>query len=375
MLEFKLPDFLNESDEEIHNRMLKVAPRNFDVSEGSLFFDLTKPTALEKSRMIEFQLALTVMMMFPQFAEGDYLEYHAKRDGIERRPPVRSRGVISFHGEPGTKIPEGTIVSTVGTENSPEIEFRTLKEVTIDDSGSVDVEIESVLAGSTANVPAETIVNVAGLNDIQAVINEAATEGGADEESDDSLRSRILDQNKNRQLAGSVSDYIAWAKEIPGVGEVHVIPEWDGAGTVKVLITDVQGGLASPELIAGVQNHIAPNGRRGGGKAPIGALVTVDTVDPLMVNISVSVIFESMYDKAIVLEGITSAIREYLSSLPANSIVRYSKIGSIIIRVSGVADYDSQSLVINGQKENIRLGETEIPMLGEVNVSEVNFIE
>lgn len=366
MLEFKLPDFLDESDEEIHERMLQVAPRNFDVSQGSLFFDLTKPTALEKSKMIEFQLTLFAMMMFPQFAEGVYLDYHGVREGIDRRPPVRSSGLVTFTGSPFLNIPEGTIVSTAGTENSEGIEFRTIGPLMLSDTGVGKAEVESVLAGLLANVPPESIVNIvtSGLDGISSVLNEEAITGGTNVESDDSYKERILNSHRNKQLSGAPQDYVTWAKEVPGVGEVIVLPEWNGPGTVKVLITDSTGGLANADLIKVVKEYIAPD--TGNGKAPIGATVTVETVNRHLIDLSATLTIASGYDSVTVINEIKERVSSYFSSVSSGGLVFYAQVGAIIINTSGVTDY--ANLLINNGTANIQLVSGEIAILGVVTL-------
>ena len=46
-MEIKIPDFLKESENDIHSRMLDNAPPDINIIEGDFFWDATKPTAIE----------------------------------------------------------------------------------------------------------------------------------------------------------------------------------------------------------------------------------------------------------------------------------------------------------------------------------------
>ena len=366
---FALPDFLQVSEEDIHQRMLKSLPRNYDLSEGALIYDVTKPVAMEKAKMIEYELTLTMMMMFPQFAEGIFLDWHGTPIGVTRRPAVAAKGShMVFIGKPGVTIQAGTKVATVASDHTAAIVFKTTQEITTDENGKAVTSIEAVEPGVVGNVPAESIrILMEPIPGIVEIINEEATSGGADIESDSSFRERIIDRDQNKSLSGARRDYERWAKEVPGVGEVIVLPEWNGAGTVKVMITDSNGGVATPELIAAVQQHIAPDERKGGGLAPIGALVTVDSVERMTVHLSFSLELEDGADIEEILASIKQAVAAYFSEVSIGGLIRYARIGSFIIETQGVKDYDN--LLLNGLAENIQLESGEIAVVGEVKAS------
>lgn len=366
---FALPDFLQVSEEDIHQRMLKSLPRNYDLSEGALIYDVTKPVAMEKAKMIEYELTLTMMMMFPQFAEGIFLDWHGTPIGVTRRPAVPSTVDVTFKGKENTLIPAGTQVSTVGDEKSSGIIFKTLKEAMIDETGVINVRAEAAEPGVIGNVPPESIQSLLrSIPGVQSVINQEAATGGINTESDESFKSRIIDRHRNKPLSGSSKDYIRWAKEVPGVGEVIVLPLWEGPGTVKVLIADSNGDLASPELIASVQQHIAPDEDLGGGLAPIGAKVTVATLKRKVIYLSFSVELQDGYELAEVITNIKHSISQYFNLASKDGLIRYSRIGAMIIESVGVKDYDN--LLVNNSSENILLEVGEVGTIGEMEVHE-----
>lgn len=368
--ELVLPPFLNEDEDDIHERMLELIPTEYDSTEGSLVWDLTRPTAMEIAKILGFDLPLIIQMMFPQFAEGVYLDYHGEREGVKRREAIAAKGNIVVEGADGTLIPAGSIVMTDEVDGVT-IEYVTIVDATIDNSGTVTIPIEAVEPGSNGNVPANSINNfLEPIVGVSSLTNVEDITGGIDEEDDEEYRERILQTNRTRSFTGNKNDYIRWAKEVPGVGDVLVVPEWDGPGTVKVLISSSTGTVASPELIQQVQERIAPDGSAGGGLAPIGALVTVDSINGRTINLTFDVILEEGFELNTVIQAIKMQLSVYLSEeIEQGGLVRYTKIGAIIMTTPGVIDYDN--LLVNNDTENIQLNPDEVAVVGEVTANEL----
>jgi uncharacterized phage protein gp47/JayE len=85
--------------------------------------------------------------------------------------------------------------------------------------------------------------------------------GGADEESDESLRARLLDRLRKPPRGGSKHDYEVWALEVPGVTRAWCYPLGVGIGTVSLtFVTDnAPGGpIPTQEMVERVRAHIEP---------------------------------------------------------------------------------------------------------------------
>lgn len=360
-----LPDFLDVDEEEIHDRMLGQAPENYDVSEGSLFWDVTRPAVLEILEMTDYMLPLMITSMFPQFAEGYLLDYHGEREGVLRREATYATGKITVEAVEETFIPAGTTVTTNEIEGVT-FEYRTIDDETVSSSGSVSIDIEALEAGASSNVPSDSIVNfLEPITGVQALNNPSSISGGNDEEDDDTYRERIMQTNRTRSSTGNRADYVRWAKEIAGVGEVFVVPEWDGPGTVKVSIASSSGAVPSQDIIDEVQSYIAPDDRDGGGMAPIGARVTVTSINSRLINVTFSVTLEDSYDIDDVVKSIKDKIVSYLSEeLKQGDLIRQTKVGAVIATTNGVIDY--ADLKINGKTGNLQLEPDEAAVIGEV---------
>lgn len=369
--ELIIPDFLKEDADTIHQRMLSKAPDGVSTIEGDFFWDNTRPAAEEKAELIQMKLQNILKLAFPQTSYGVYLEYLGECKSIFKNPATNSTGIIKVVGMPETIIKKGKIVCTIATEEKESIEFEFTEDVTIDSTGTIYVKAKCLQAGIIGNVKAGTITVLrTPINGVQSITNEEDFTGGTEMEDEEHFRERVLEAENEENLSGADSDYITWAKEVAGVGAAWVIPEWSGPSTVKVLILDKNGKVASEELIKEVQNYIAPivpKGKNRGGKAPVGAIVTIDTPNILYINISAKFKFEEKFNSDDVLKSLKIKIDSYLSTLSVGATVIYkvidSIIGSMILNKEGLEDYSN--LTINGGSANITTVE-QIAMVGEV---------
>ena len=360
---FVPPSWLESQDAEtIHRRMMGNLPADIDDTEGGFPWDFTKPTALEKAEMLQYEVMETLKTMHYMFAYGIYLDYHAEAYTLRRRGSVAASGDLTIHGSPGTVIPKGFLFAVPAKGSSSAITFAANEEVTLDYNGDATVSVTCTEYGTIGNVAADTIViMVSPITGIKSITNEEEQTGGAAEEDDETLRERIREYLKtvNVSFAGCDSDYKRWSLELDSVGSVVVIPEWNGPGTVKVVVLDRNSVPANEIILAEVYDHIVSPDDRDKRLAPIGA--TVSVVAPTTKNISVScdITLESGAVLADIESEIAASITEYIRS--GTNIVRLAKIGSIILGTDGVADYDD--LTLNGDTENIPVAKDEYPML------------
>jgi len=371
--ELPIPDFLQENEETIHRRMLEKAPPGISAKEGDFFWDATRPTAIEKAEITQLKLQNILRLAFPQTSYERYLDFLGEMKGVFRHPATPATGTVIFTGQPGTFIPAGFVVLTEATGSFSAIEFKTKERTQIGEDGTATVAVECLEPGTIGNVAANTITLLGEpINGIASVTNSEPFTGGTGEEDDESYRERIL-AAYDGPLSGAKKDYIRWAKEVPGVGAVYVVPLWNGPGTVKILIIDANGQPANQELIDAVQAHIAPDGNLGGGKAPIGAQVTVDAPEVFVVDIAFSLFLKDGYDAEIVVENIKARLRDFMAGFELNTgdrppeRITVTRVGYEILSVDGAVDYTS--LTLNGNDDYVEIPVAKIPVLGEVTVS------
>lgn len=364
IIPFTPPDFLQNQDEEtIYQRIKSNAPSDLDTSEGSFFWDVTRPVAIEEAEILEFKLIEAFKNAFPQWSYGQYLDMQAEMVGLKRKEATKATGIVHVTGTPGTIINQGFTFATPAYQDTPSILFQAKQQYVIPSEGAVDVEVEAVEAGPAGNVAANTItIMTQPISGITSVTNPSATIGGVAEEDDESLRSRILEASQYVPLSGSINDYKIWAKQVDGVGDVYVEPEWNGPGTVKLILIDSNGQPASEALINTVKNHIAPG--NGTGLAPIGATVTFVAPTSYTIDYRFSLTLQDGYDLTDVINKIKAALDDYYKTVGVGGKVVYSKVIGLISTIQGVADVSN--LTINGGISNIQLASDEYPSTGTV---------
>lgn len=369
--DFKAPSFLSDQDAEtIHKRMMDALPVDIDDTEGGFPWDFTKPTALEKAEMLEFHLTETLKIMFPMWAYDDWLDYHARGDGLTRKPANPASGTLLVTGVSGTTIPAGFKFAAPAVGDTPAIEYQTKEKYTIGEGGTVQIQVTAVEAGTIGNVPAGTVsLMMTPINGVTAIANQAQIIGGTEEESDDDLRNRIdeIDAASEASFVGSDGDYIRWAEEVPGVGTALVMPEWNGAGTVKVVVIDSNGQPANASIITAVYNNIVSPTDRLQRKAPIGATVTVEAPTAKQINYTFLLEIEAGETQATVLERLAAELQTYYIEAKKEGVVRYNRVASILTETSGVKDFTG--LLLNGVATNINLTEDEYPVTGTIDPS------
>lgn len=334
---------------EILDAMLASVPKEYDTSVGSFFYDLLYPVA-EQIFILQNRIITLSTNTFALTAAGEYLDRKVAEQGLTRRQGVFSKGVVRITGDVGADILQGAKVA------AGNVLFAVDEYAAVPENGYIDVEVTCIETGSKGNVKAGTInrfpVTLPGLT---AVENMSEFTGGYDEESDADLLERYLEKVSRPNVSGNKYHYIEWAKEVIGVGDVRVIPLWNGEGTVKVVIVDADNQPADAELISKVQAHIEE-------RRPIGANVTVESASALGISISVKLTAEDTPD---IQQKIEEAVKEYLSEdALKKAYVSFAKIGSLILSASGVEDYTD--LKVNNGTANISIADGAVPVLESV---------
>jgi len=175
---------------------------------------------------------------------GQQLDNFVARNGISRKEPTVSIGSATFNGDQDTVIPIGTKIET---DTDPAIQFKTTESGTIDSTGSITLNIESIEKGAHTRVAANTITVITNpISGLDSVTNSSATEGGQDRETDYRLRLRYLD-SVNKPGGSTTDSILANVLEVDGVRAAKVI-ENDSFSTVdnippKAIETVVLGGI------------------------------------------------------------------------------------------------------------------------------------
>lgn len=163
-----------------------------------------------------------------RYARGEVLDALGERVGVERIAATSATTVIRFSVTSAFRsnivIPQGTRL----TGDSKRYFATTAAAVLYAGDTYADVGAESTGAGTDYNGIAEGVINtmVDAVAYIDNVENVTVTAGAVDEESDDSLRERILAAPSKLSTAGPVKGYRYWAMTAdPTISDVVVTSE------------------------------------------------------------------------------------------------------------------------------------------------------
>jgi uncharacterized phage protein gp47/JayE len=360
--------FTRQDFNSIMQRMLQRLPVGFDVREGSTFWDILAPVAIEISDLYNSinegsQLGLITESV------GVFLDLKATEYGITRNAAIKATVTISFTVSAAITIPKGTRVSNVVTPNETAIEFETDVDLVFAGAATDTVASTAVIAGTSGNLAATTITRlVSSVILITVVNNVAASVGGVEKETDEILRARALRRIREPSHGGNVGDYLIWAVEASAdVAKVGVDPLGSGAGTVDVYILAANNVVAPAGLITIVQDYIDPTGN--GGKSPIGATVVVASAtlatQAIVVDITVSVGFTL----ADVIVAVTASLDKYFDDLPIGDDVIYATVMSIIINTVGVLTLNPATFTVAGGSVDVVIAASAKAMSGTYTIT------
>jgi len=248
---------------------------------------------------------------------------------VGRKVATAATGSIDFTGTNGVDIPAGTTV-----QRADGIEFTTDSLATIA-AGVASVAITASNADAISNtVTAVTLTltaPIAGINS-DAIVDANGITGGADIESDDSLRARLLNVLRNPPQGGNENDYIVWAREVSGVTRAWSYPLEGGAGNIVVrfmMDDSYADGIPQAGDVTSVDNHLTP-------LIPSGAVLTVTAPVAVALDFTISVTQNTAEVKAAVQAELEDMILR--DSQPGGTIL-LSHINEAISQATGETDH------------------------------------
>lgn len=321
----------------------------------------------------------------PFTAEDEFLEAWAALKKVFRKAAAQAGAVtpgqVTFAGTNGTPLPSGTLlVRGDGVQyTTTSAGTVTGNSVTVNAIANADPAGQTGAFGNCVVGTAITLgTSIAGITSTGTV--SVAFTGGADVETDDSLRSRMLQAYQNVPQGGAQSDYVTWALEVPGVTRAWCNPSGFGAGTVVVYIMLDSAESANGGFPQGT-NGVATLETRGNPTATGDQLVAANWIYPLrpatalvylvspvqqVVNFTISGAANfSPATKAAISAAISGVLVLYGSPLGTvagqNGVINLSYIESAIAAIPGTAGF-----VINSPTSNIVGTTGQLPVLGTI---------
>lgn len=327
------------------------------AGEGGLLNIILAPGAYVFWEALQ-ALRAQVPISFVDETSGAYIDKAAAAYGITRKPGTPASVDVTFTGTANAVVPAGTMCVTADG-----LGFLTDEELTLGEDGSGTVSATSDDVGAVYNVPAQAIVttqeSVAG---VSGVTNAAAATGGTDPETDAALFARLDAYRKTPPTSGNDRHYHQWALEVNGIGAASVIRCWDGPGTVKVIVADMELRPVEEDKVAEVAAYIET-------QRPVTAEVTVESAEGVGVQVEVTVETDGTVSKLNTEQALTDRLAEYLGTLAfqTGAEVVYNRVLAIVMGLDGVTD--CSGLTVNGGTANVPLDADEVPLLGTVTVN------
>lgn len=368
------PIFDENTFENVLERNLDRISDEFDKREGSVIYDAIAPMAIEISLLYSY-LDFLFKNAFGDTANRYWLIERAKERGIE--PYNATNAVIIGRFDAKLNIGDRFFIDDI---------YYTVSKLQKEEKGMFFYELICNEKGRVGNLkggkltPTRTIRNL----NLAEIYKLAIL--GEDEEGTEDFRQRYFETIKSIAYGGNIDDYRKKVKDIDGVGLVKVIPVWNGGGTVKLIITDSEFKEPTSELISKVQEIIdpIPFHQKGVGIAPIGHYVTVVGAKLKKINITCEILKSRDSNLEEIKREVKSNIEEYFkgqrekwgtyekvdSNIYVENDIRLAKITSIVLNVADVIDYETIKFT-DTDKKIFELSEDELPVLGDVIVTEV----
>lgn len=163
----------------------------------------------------------------PWTATDEFLFGWAALKGIYQKDATAAAGSVTFTGS-------GSILAGALVNRADGAQFTVTATTTVTSGGTV-VPVTAVTAGSAGNTTSGTTMKLASPIPGIATTGVAGTiTGGADQETQDALRTRMLQAYASPPQGGAMNDYVEWAGQVAGVTRVWITPQGMGDGTVNV---------------------------------------------------------------------------------------------------------------------------------------------
>lgn len=288
---------------------------------------------------------------FVQTATGKYLDYHAQLRGVTRKTASSSAGEVTFSVieplEEDIIIPKGTVCSVYA---KPYLQFATDSE-TVLEAGSLNVTaaVTALGEGEEYNVEANQVtVMVNAPTSIYSVVNSQEFTGGCNEESDASLRIRILNHYAmpaNGVSCQSVENVIM---NLDYIVDCNVFLS-QTSGKITVIVKTKTGEL-EPRQKYEIQDAL-------GFAELVGASVEVVVCGEEDFTVVVEANVRYGFDKTEIENQISQAVNEVCSALKIGEPLSLNTISKQLIKIDGISIfnvYSNQALgeVVNCSGEN-----------------------
>ena len=280
-------------DRTLNNELLT----DMDKREGSIVYDTLAPVCMEladayaKMDILESQLSLLT-------ATGTNLDNRAYEQGMAREQSTQAERIGTFKkyqvdeqtgeyvkDELGNKILIDMDIPEGSRFVSPENDSIIYEFIGKDDEDENILRCETY--GTVGNEYMGTILPLTAIPDLVEAKITGTHIPAQDTESDDELRTRVINKLNSLSFGGNIDSYIEKVSSIDGVGTCKVFPAWQYNGSVLLSVVDSSYEPITQSFADRIKEEIDPeeSSGQGVGFAPIGHYVTITT--PIKSNVKV----------------------------------------------------------------------------------------
>ena len=175
-----------------------------------------------------------------------------------RKAATYSVLAATLSGPASTVVPQATQFTANG------ILFQTLADVTLGGASvATPIAVRALTSGTVGNLDAgSTLALVVAISGVTASATVTGiTTPGVDIETVTAWRDRVLFELRRPPMGGDADDYVAWARQVPGVTRAWCAPNAMGPGTVtlRFMMDDLRAsnaGLPTADDIALVKSYL-----------------------------------------------------------------------------------------------------------------------
>jgi uncharacterized phage protein gp47/JayE len=286
--------------------------------------------------------------ILPDLADEAWLYRHGNLKKCPRKEPAASAGWARWDGATdGIEIKAG-----VELQRDDQVTFITTAAATAA-GGVLRVPVECEVAGTEGNtddgISLMLVSPVTGLS--SAAVADTIT-GGTNIEDVEQWRARIMDRWYYVPQSGADPDYVVWAESIQEVARAWTYRNYDGDGSVGVMIAtdNVIDPTPTQDTIDQVVSYITPLSPVAGSRLFV--------FGPTIKKIDFTI---TLYpDNDTTRNAVISEIQSYLSeSGEPNSTLYLSNLDEVISEASGESHH-----VMVEPSADISLGDYELPVAG-----------
>ena len=290
--------------------------------------------------------------MLPDQADEEWLTRHANMKRCPRKTAAAAAGWVRWSNITQTAtIPVGTVIT-----RDDQQEFIVTSAVTLSPDGPFLVPVVATAPGAAGNTDdGATMLLSEPISGLPSAGAAYLIAGGADAETVESWRARIIARWYQTPQGGADHDYVAWALSVSGVARAWTQRHRFGPGSVCVLIATDDPDNPAPGAATreAVHEYILP-------LAPVaGSQLVVASVGVKTIDMSISL----AKDTAAIRAAVTAELKSFLlRDIEPGGKIYLSRMSEAISAAAGEAAHRIMS-----PAQDIELPDSELPVLGSVS--------